>query len=166
MIIRILYYSLKREMWTFIYAGALYLVGVAIILVVKPKFMFTPDGNWKEFGIGQSDARYTVFPFWLFCVVWALVSYAIVAMIVPRADTNSSSLQAAETRSSFQEMNVQRNRRQRNTTYVPEEDELVFDDDIEEPKLKKGYYMLNRKASKIAGVPKYVYLGEEEPHMD
>ena len=152
-------------MWTFIYAGALYLVGVAIILVVKPKFMFTPDGNWKEFGIGQSDARYTVFPFWLFCILWALVSYAIITMIVPRADERNSS-QAVDSRSSFQETNVQRNRRQKNTTYVPEEDELVFDDDIEEPKLKKGYYMLNRKASKIAGVPKYVYLGEEEPHID
>ena len=152
-------------MWTFIYAGALYLVGVAIILVVKPKFMFTPDGNWKEFGIGQNDARYTVFPFWLFCIVWALVSYAIVAMIVPRTDGRDSS-QVVDSRPSFQETNVQRNRRQKNTTYVPEEDELVFDDDIEEPKLKKGYYMLNRKASKIAGVPKYVYLGEEEPHID
>jgi hypothetical protein len=145
-------------MWTFIYAGALYLVGVAIILVVKPKFMFTPDGNWKEFGIGQSDARYTVFPFWLFCIIWALVSYTIITMIVPR----ESSKVADEV--SYPQRNT--NRRQKNTTYVPEEDELVFDDDIEEPKLKKGYYMLNRKASKIAGVPKYVYLGEEEPHID
>jgi hypothetical protein len=145
-------------MWTFIYAGALYLVGVAIILVVKPKFMFTPDGNWKEFGIGQNDARYTVFPFWLFCIVWALVSYAIIAMIVPRESSQPPDELSYPQRNS--------NRRQKNTTYFPEEDELVFDDDIEEPKLKKGYYMLNRKASKIAGVPKYVYLGEEEPHID
>jgi hypothetical protein len=145
-------------MWTFIYAGALYLVGVAIILVVKPKFMFTPDGNWKEFGIGQNDARYTVFPFWLFCIVWALVSYAIITMIVPRESSQPPDEVSYPQRNS--------NRRQKNTTYVPEEDELVFDDDIEEPKLKKGYYMLNRKASKIAGVPKYVYLGEEEPHID
>jgi hypothetical protein len=145
-------------MWTFIYAGALYLVGVAIILVVKPKFMFTPDGNWKEFGIGQNDARYTVFPFWLFCIVWALVSYAIITMIVPRESSQPPDEVSYPQRNS--------NRRQKNTTYMPEEDELVFDDDIEEPKLKKGYYMLNRKASKIAGVPKYVYLGEEEPHID
>jgi hypothetical protein len=35
---------------------------------------------------------------------------------------------------------------------------------VELPKeLAKGYYVLNKKASKIAGVPKYVYLGPEEP---
>jgi hypothetical protein len=70
-------------MWTFIVSGALYLVGVAVVLVVKTSFMFTPYGNWKEFGIGQSEARYTTFPFWLFCLVWAVVSYIIVLLTLP-----------------------------------------------------------------------------------
>jgi hypothetical protein len=29
--------------------------------------------------------------------------------------------------------------------------------------LPKGYYVLNNKATRLAGVPKYVYLGEEMP---
>ena len=29
--------------------------------------------------------------------------------------------------------------------------------------LPKGYYVLNKKATKLSGVPKYVYLGAEEP---
>jgi len=30
--------------------------------------------------------------------------------------------------------------------------------------LPKGYYVLNNKATKLSGVPKYVYLGEENPN--
>jgi hypothetical protein len=37
--------------------------------------MFHADGRWKEFGLSDYDA--TVFPFWLFCIVWALVSFLI-----------------------------------------------------------------------------------------
>jgi hypothetical protein len=29
--------------------------------------------------------------------------------------------------------------------------------------LPKGYYVLNKKATRLSGVPKYVYLGPEEP---
>lgn len=39
--------------------------------------MFKPGGNWKEFGLSSSQA-YTVFPFWMFAVVWAVMSFALV----------------------------------------------------------------------------------------
>jgi hypothetical protein len=68
-------------MWIFIISGILYLVGIAIVLILKPSYMFTPDGHWKEFGIGQREDRYTPFPFWLFCLVWALVAYFLVLFI-------------------------------------------------------------------------------------
>jgi hypothetical protein len=144
-------------MWTFIFAGVLYLTGVAVILVLKPHFMFTPDGNWKEFGIGKNEARYTPFPFWLFCLVWAFVSYMIVLLIAPLFE-----------KPSYNEAPFARNvRRRRNVAPPPpppEDSDLVFDDELPPTKeLPKGYYVLNRKASKLAGVPKYVYLGEEEP---
>ena len=127
--------------------------------------MFTPDGVWKEFGIGKNEARYTPFTFWLFCLVWALLSYIIVLLIAPLFERGSQTL----TRSN-----------KRNVRFTNDSD-LVFDDEMESepaeysetaefsqnppklPKLPKGYYVLNRKASKIAGVPKYVYLGEDEP---
>lgn len=148
-------------MWTFIFAGLLYLTGVAVILVLKPSFMFTPDGVWKEFGIGKNEARYTPFTFWLFCLVWALVSYLLVLLISPLFERR-------ETLPTF--INSRRNKR--NVRFENDSD-LVFEDElmpeqpgqpgqsVQESSLPKGYYVLNRKASKLAGVPKYVYLGEE-----
>ena len=138
-------------MWTFIFAGLLYLTGVAVVLVLKPSFMFTPDGVWKEFGIGKNEARYTPFTFWLFCLVWAITSYIIVLLISPffeRVEPDYPSM----------------NRRRRNVRFE-NDSELVFEDEVQgqSDQLPKGYYVLNRKASKMAGVPKYVYLGEEEP---
>ena len=70
-------------MWIFIVAGALYLIGVGVVLVLRPSFMFTPDGAWKEFGIGKNDERYTPCPFWLFCLSWAAISYILVILTVP-----------------------------------------------------------------------------------
>lgn len=136
-------------MWTFIIAGSLYLIGVAVLLIVRPSLMFTPDGNWKEFGIGKDEARYTAFPFWLFCLVWALLSYIIVLILQgigkkslpPDTIYNASNVTG----------NIRRN---------------VYLDEFSEPdvsqSLPKGYYVLNKKASKLAGVPKYMYLGQEQ----
>ena len=153
-------------MWTFIVAGALYLIGVAIILVLKPEFMFTPDGNWKEFGIGKNKARYTPFPFWLFCLVWAVVAYTIVLLLMPFV-INVEDIEMANASKQANARNVKlnsRNNKARNNNAELEMDSgLEFDDETFGQKPQKGYYVLNRKASKIAGAPKYVYIGEEEP---
>lgn len=61
-------------MKTLLTSALIYLAGVAIILYLKPRLMFANDGQWKEFGLTQ-DSRHTWFPFWLFCIVWALLSY-------------------------------------------------------------------------------------------
>jgi len=143
-------------MWAFIISGALYLVGVAVALVVKPSFMFAPDGTWKEFGIGQDPKRYTVFPFWLFCLVWAVLAYVIVLTVMPLIvdmDENSS-----ETVNVYKPNKANNARRVKKN--VVEDSDLVFDDEVQG--LPKGYYVLNKKASRIAGTPKYVYLGEED----
>ena len=121
--------------------------------------MFTPDGTWKEFGIGQDPKRYTSFPFWLFCLVWAVLAYVIVLTLLPlmvNMDENSS-----------EPVNVYKSKnnakRSKNFVKEVENSDLVFDDEVEPAGLPKGYYVLNKKASRIAGTPKYVYLGEEEP---
>jgi len=126
-------------MWAFIIAGAVYLIGVAAVLVLRPSFMFTPDGNWKEFGIGKHEARYTPFPFWMFCLTWALVAYVIVVMLMPSEAQNSKG---------------------RNVQNSEFEENIYNGGPVELP---KGYYVLNKKATKLSGVPKYVYLGPEEP---
>lgn len=150
---------LVERMWAFIVSGALYLVGVAIVLVIKPSIMFTPDGNWKEFGIGQSEARYTTFPFWLFCLLWAVASYVIVLLTLPLI-IDMDSVNTNE----YTEAVYARNKKPR-VKRVVEESDLLFDDEMEEPvkTLPKGYYVLNKKASRLAGTPKYVFMGEEEP---
>jgi hypothetical protein len=128
-------------MWTFIVSGALYLVGVAVVLVIKPSFMFTPDGTWKEFGIGKGTEEYTTFPFWMFCLVWAFLAFTIVLFLEP-----SSPLLPSPTINS-------------RSPYAP----YVETHDLNQPELPKGYYVLNKKATALSGVPKYVYLGPEEP---
>ena len=120
-------------MWTLLLAGIVYLLGIAIVLAVRPQYMFTPDGLWKEFGIEKGD-EYTLCPFWLFCIVWGCVSYFLVLALY-KEDTD-----------------VQMTMPVQNTV------------DMSKPvELPKGYYVLNNKATRLAGVPKYVYLGEEMP---
>lgn len=151
-------------MWTFIVAGALYLIGVAIVLVLKPTFMFTPDGNWKEFGIGKNKARYTPFPFWLFCLIWAVVAYTIVLLLLPFVvNTEDMEMKNGANSGNSRPMKNNARRNKNNNAELEVNSGLEFDDDAFGENPKKGYYVLNRKASKIAGVPKYVYLGEEEP---
>ena len=122
--------------------------------------MFTPDGNWKEFGIGKNDARYTPFTFWLFCLVWAFISYILVLLISPIFERGDYSTYEDEMPTI---VNNRARKNKRNVVFSDDSD-LVFEDELpQQQQLPKGYYVLNRKASKIAGVPKYVYLGEEQP---
>jgi hypothetical protein len=144
-------------MWTFIAAGVVYLLGVGAVLFIKPTLMFTPDGQWKEFGIGQNAERYSPFPFWLFCLIWAIISYLLIILLTPLKDIK---------------MNIRKNN---SPSILPttrprmNEAELDIDyaanGDAEETfELPKGYYVLNKRATKLAGVPKYVYIGAEQPN--
>ena len=61
-------------------ALAIYIVGVALVLYLRPSVMFHPDnGTWKEFGL-DTGRNSTVFPFWMFTIVWAFLSYAIASI--------------------------------------------------------------------------------------
>ena len=143
-------------MWLFISAGVFYLLGVGAVLFIKPTLMFTPDGQWKEFGIGQNADRYSPFPFWLFCLTWALISYILVLLLAPlvtgiRIKRNNSSINTGYNK--FRTVN----QAQLDVDYAMNGD---IDDVVELP---KGYYVLNKKATRLAGVPKYVFIGSEEP---
>lgn len=62
-------------------ALAIYVIGAAIVLYIRPSLMFHPEkGTWKEFGIDTTH-RSTIFPFWMFAILWAFVSYAIATII-------------------------------------------------------------------------------------
>jgi hypothetical protein len=131
----------------FLYAGIIYLIAIAVVLVVKPAFMFRSDGTWKEFGIGRNRVNYTPMPLWLYSIVSALVSYFIVLLVAGSGSSTRASTRAGATKSS------------------PKMDSIVNmkASDMTGPDLEPGYYVLNKAASKLAGVPKYVYIGAEAP---
>lgn len=145
-------------------AGILYLIGIAIVLTIKPTLMFTEDGLWKEFGIGRNPKTHTWMPLWLFAVLWALVTYIVVTVAlsifgpsepteyvpsptskkkrVPILEDDVVDIDAEDLRRA-----TTRSRKTKASTEMPE-----------------GYYILDRKATDDAGgVPKYVYLGKGLP---
>ena len=124
-------------------AGLLYLTGVAVLLMLKPQFMFREDGRWKEFGIGRDPANFTHFPFWLFTIIWAVLTYVIVVFVEDMYNPYSNIPEVIP--------------RNRNTNSVRN----VKANAVQE--LVPGYYMLNEGATGRNGVPRYVYLGPEEP---
>lgn len=63
------------------FAIVIYSIGLGLLLHFRPAYMFHENGSWKEFGY-QRDSRHTLFPFWLFAIAWAFVSYVLAASIV------------------------------------------------------------------------------------
>lgn len=155
------------------YAIGLYILGIAVVLYMRPAIMFQPGGVWKEFGVSKRD-DYSVFPFWLFTIVWAVFSYALATLIsillasvvlrssaqaesnVGNAEVSGnifmkpiSSLQAEPPTSlpspSFPASNV----------FTPSAVRT------ESPRLP-GYYVLESMATQQ---PRYVYWGSEPPRF-
>ena len=62
-----------------LYSAVLYLLGIAIVLYVRPSLMFKHNGQWKEFGLKGTDTTY--FPFWLFCILWAVVAHGVIRLV-------------------------------------------------------------------------------------
>ncbi len=151
-------------MWVFLSAGILYLLGVALVLYVKPELMFTPDGQWKEFGIGQSEDRYSPFPFWLFCLAWAIVAYTIIVIITTflgetQGNRNSRSVAAEQNVVTSIRNNVSKLYGKPNAPHELNAVDLSEGTDD----LPNGYYVLNKKATRLSGMPKYVYVGNAPP---
>lgn len=151
-------------------AGLIYLTGIAVVLVIKPSLMFTSDGTWKEFGIGRNPATHTILPFWLFAVLWALLSYILVSFVfilLKIRATSSVSVPSAPSLSSVPLAPSQRS----NVATVELDEEVVqiIPKRRSRPRapsidLADGYYILNTKATEEAGgIPKYIYLGKGLP---
>ena len=168
-------------------AGILYLLGVAIVLASKPRWMFMEDGTWKEFGIGRNPATHTWMPFWLFAVLWALISYILVTVLYAIFGSKKDNLpeipEVPETE--LPEVPSVRKKNRSKTPVSVEQPELTVMDEVFEAEpedllsevssksrvrarargkpmeLPDGYYVLNTKATEAAGgIPKYVYIGK------
>jgi hypothetical protein len=120
------------------FAFGIYIIGIAIVLFLRPAIMFRPGkGTWKEFGISNTGS-YTVFPFWLFTLVWAILSYVCATLStvffagIAMKSLNTETLITPISKA------------------TPPATELP------------GYYMLE---TPVAGEPKYVYFGTKPPTL-
>ena len=66
---------------TVLVACLFYFIGIAIVLYIRPTSMFRPGGVWREFGLSDSE-HHTLFPFWMFAIVWAFFSYALATIFL------------------------------------------------------------------------------------
>lgn len=127
-----------------------YLIGIALILYIKPNLMFHDNGNWKEFGINQ-DAKHTWFPFWLFCIMWAFVSYGLSSFIYSGSTSDNSSSTTTDENSGIVELNSKAKKNSKNNS---------------KNTMKSGYYVLDKEAYENNGIPKYIFLGSEAPNQN
>jgi hypothetical protein len=137
-------------MWVLLGSGIVYLVGISIVLVLRPELMFDEDGVWKEFRIGGDRRRYTWMPFWLFAILWAVISFILVHLISrsmsgPAANVNAYNVAPP----SFTEAAVAAPPA---TVKVPKRRGASLP-------LPPGYYMLDKEAFNGTGTPHYVYIG-------
>ena len=138
----------QNRMRTLLLSAILYLLGVALVLFFRPRLMFHEDGRWKEFGTVSPD--HTVFPFWLFCILWAAVAYLISVLGTGEFTDPKRLLTPTEPP---EDLVVPLPPKTRNRP-------LKIDDAGD---MAPGYYVLNTKELKRTGVPKYIYMGEEAP---
>ena len=145
-------------MRTLILSAVLYLLGVAVLLLFRPKLMFKKDGSWKEFGTISDE--HSIFPFWLFCIVWAIVSYLITLLLVGEYSPASVAVAA-----SAPVMNAVSSTEDESPEDAVEPLPLKTStrrSNIINKSMEKGYHMLNENATKKAGTPQYVYVGNTE----
>ena len=145
---------MKALLWSCV----VYMAGVAAILYFKPNLMFYPDGEWREFGFDREQK--TAFPFWLFCIVWAIISYGVVSFLCGSERPEPI-------------LPIQSNVTIRD--FVPTETSYLVSEPNRVPTVKRGrkalppdlrpgYYMLNTESPPdINGVPRYIFVGAEPP---
>ena len=145
-----------------IYSGLLYLLGISIVLVLKPDLMFSKDGNWKEFGLGRNKQKYTWMPFWLFAIVWAITSYIIILVIASNTGLGgvSNNIDITVQNESIEPQNVSMKAM---TPVLPENS--VKKRPSSQDEMKPGYYILDANETVKRGIPKYIYLGPEAPNL-
>ena len=144
-------------MKTLLFSGLLYLIGVAILLAAKPSLMFAEDGTWKEFGIGRDPRFYTWMPFWLFAIMWAILSYLIVMTFMGGDASVSAGPIASIPVPAVEQMPAE--------NVAPSSKKSASLPGAKPAEMKPGYYVLDIDATTKKGIPKYIYLGQEAPNV-
>jgi hypothetical protein len=124
-----------EQMGILLFSLLLYLMGIAALLYLKPKLMFLPNGRWKEFGVGSDET--TLFPFWMFCIFWAIICYSLSLLLI---GTSVAAVASA--------------------SLSPDNSVMPLG---ASGAAKPGYYKLNANVTKKKGAPQYIYVGTEPP---
>jgi hypothetical protein len=144
-----------------IFAGLLYLIGISVILVWRPDVMFAKDGSWKEFGLGRNKDRYTWLPFWMFAIMWAILSYMLILVLASMTGLAVAKTEVEVISKVIEPENVSLKGMKTPTS--------VVDDIKKRPSapadMKSGYYILDVNETMKKGIPKYIYLGPEAPNL-
>jgi len=150
-----------------------YSVGLGLVLHFRPALMFNENGTWKEFGYQRShESRYTIFPFWLFAVSWAFLSYALAATyswIFPAMGAISAMTSEGSFGSYSQE---EEEEAEAEAEAEAEEAEVApvsrrgrgrpRKTPLENP-VKPGYYVIDPATQTESGLRKYIYYGDKPP---
>jgi len=148
-----------------------YSVGLGLVLHFRPALMFQENGTWKEFGYQRSsDSRHTLFPFWLFAIVWAFASYVIAAAIAWTVSSESAMGAVGVTGAAASAFG-----------HYSQEESSVFEDEEEEEEEEEpikrrrgrprkseikqpraGYYVVD-PVTRDSGLHRYIYYGDKPP---
>lgn len=142
-----------------IFSGLLYLIGISAVLLLKPELMFAKDGTWKEFGLGRNKAKYTWMPFWLFAIMWAILSYIIVLTIASSTGLVKNNADIVVANEVIEPENIS----MKSMSPVPSSINKKKPTSSDE--MKPGYYILDTNETMKRGIPKYIYLGPEAPNV-
>jgi hypothetical protein len=134
------------------------------VLYFKPEIMFTTEGEWKEFGLGRNPAQYTWLPFWLFTILWAILSYLIVLTLSSPTGHNLSS-SSTSLFSSSPELSVGTDELEPENISTKSLTPSLKKRPANMGEMKKGYYILDANETARRGIPKYIYLGPESPQL-
>jgi hypothetical protein len=152
------------EMSVLLWSTLVYLLGVAILLLLRPLFMFRKDGTWKEFGLQMTDDT-SLFPFWMFCVSWAIVSYFIVRIGFSQevaAATAAVVTTAAQAPAAATAPAPAPARKSRDLLPEYEDENAILPLQPARGGAMPGYYkMKGKKGSKF--FPEYIYIGPDVP---
>lgn len=140
-------------------AFAIYILGIALVLFFRPHAMFRPGGTWKEFGIGRGE-NHSLFPFWLFAIFWAFISYGLGLVIMSQFAVMA--IGVPEQGPSIQQMGPpvpqmqQQMAAPQQHAFIKPVSSMMGLQENSTP----GYYVLQNGPQ-----PKYIYYGTEPPQL-
>jgi hypothetical protein len=135
----------------------------------KPELMFSKDGTWKEFGLGRNSGQYTWIPFWLFAIMWAIMSYIIVLVVASHTGIGGVSNNAEVEVHSIEPENISSK-----SFVTPNKKSGSKNNKLQQAsqqvsqvskEMKHGYYILDTNETMKNGAPKYIFLGPDTPNL-